>query len=46
MTAESNPQTYNTSTFHTPEWWEDWSKKNYKRKSKEFSRKLKKERED
>jgi hypothetical protein len=42
MTTESDRQTYYSSNdFYTPDWWNDWSRKNLKRKLKEFSRRLK-----
>ena len=47
MTTESNGQNnYSNDDFYTPEWWDNWSRKNLKRKLKNFPRNYSQYRED
>jgi hypothetical protein len=47
MTTDINVQTdYSFDDFYTPEWWDDWSKKNLKRKLKNFPKNYSQYRED
>ena len=47
MTTESNRlNNYSSDDFYTPEWWDNWSRKNLKRKLKNIPRNYSQYRED
>jgi hypothetical protein len=47
MTTETNEQASNfNDDFYTPEWWDNWSRKNLKRKLKNFPKNYSQYREE
>jgi hypothetical protein len=47
MTTNTNEQNYySNDDFYTPEWWDGWSRKNLKRKLKNFPGKFNQYREN
>ena len=47
MLIEIDGHFYNsTDDFYSPEWWDEWQKENFKKKSASFQRKVLKTEED
>jgi hypothetical protein len=47
MLIEIDGQFYSsTDDFYSPEWWDEWQKENFKKKSASFQRKVLKTEED